>query len=127
VPAFIAGLLVSTFLSLPVMAQDPEIISPAPGQITDATAFGDGALVDFRWSSGGAEDYAFFLGNSRGARDIQSITHLGVRYRGEDRPAIQSLPIGVPVGGQVFYLRFFWYTPEDEWQFTDIEYIAPVF
>lgn len=123
--------LVYVALLYPMMgfaqAPIPTVISPLSGPITNAEPFGDGALVDFLWTDNGTrlEDFAIYVGTSKGSADIARVTHLSTRYI-EETPDTQIIGLGIPANGQPFYLRFFW-RYDDEWKFQDFDYVAPNF
>ncbi len=124
-------LLIVMFCVPAVYSADPEILSPAPGQITDATRFGEGAIITLRWTSppeAKIQDWAIYVGSEPGKWDYQRITHMN-RYLfvGLDIPEEESLRIGIPADGSTFYVRFFWAPENEDFSYIDLEYIAPEF
>lgn len=110
-------------------AADPEILSPAPGEITDAPALGNGAIMTLRWTSppeADVIDWAIYVGSTPGAWDIQRITHMN-RYFLDDRPPEESVKLGIPADGSTFYLRLFWRADGQDFSYVDAEYVAPGF
>ncbi|MEM9304201.1 MAG: hypothetical protein AAGE01_18955, partial [Pseudomonadota bacterium] len=123
------GMLVGGLLATPAAASDPEIISPLPGLVSDATPLGDGAIMTLRWTSpveADVVDWAIYVGTEPGAWDIQRITHMN-RYFLEDRPLEESLKIGIPADGSTFYVRLFWRAPGKGFHWLDQTYEAPDF
>ena len=118
-----AGLLLSVNA-----AADP-VFRPAEGTITDAQAFGDGAieLLEFDRNGTDVKEWAVYIGTSQGAWDLQRITHMNrYEYTTTPEPDVESLFIGIPADGSTFYMRFWWLDrAASDWQYVDKEYIAP--
>lgn len=107
-----------------------QVISPAEGLITDATQYGNGAVMTLKWTSpeeADVLDFGIFVGSQPGGWDIQRFTHMN-RYLGSDPHREQeALSFGIPADGSAFYVRFFWRTSTAYFTFIDYEYIAPTF
>ena len=102
-------LALSLFTS-PALANTPDLFSPAPG-----SNFSDSSQV-FEWSPGATlvEQWWLYVGTSPGSFDIyDSTSALGLD---------QSASVNIPINGQDVYVRLWFRTLADGWQFTDYIY-----